>query len=875
VKMRRIVWVLAAAAMACMQGVAARLPAWTDDSGVTLRAVPESFAAGRESVKLTAVVFHTIDVLTRAQYTFTIESEQGVPLRTLGGEASFRPGEPMEFTIGWDGRAEDGAPLPDARYTVHLNVELRADALAGVVPDTEDVEERVEQIQQTRSISLQVLSKPLKKADFRVLAQAGQDPLFPFNHYYGTLHTQTSYSDGGHPNDANCASSTTHAAGDFTPAQAYSYARNTARLDFLGISDHNHQFNDACTGCSAPQVIQRYHDGLAAAASATVDGSFAAIYGMEWGYISNPSYPNEGHVGLFEIPKLFGWEPSSCTVGSNCYYEVFTDPAGVNYPKMYTAALANPSQWGAFGQFNHPSDGTKSAAGQGLDYNSFQYTADGDDVMHTIAVISGPATDYSTAGTDTGNRYAGEPINGPNYSPYNSTDMYNRALSAGFHVGPAADSDVHCSNYGTSTRDRTVIAATALTKTALLDALHHRRVYATSLPTAQLAFTMNANGTTYYMGDGGIRTAGPVATSGSITLHSSVYDSGAHTVTSIKIKEPAAGATDGSANLVASATTSPFDFTLTPAAGKHTYYVYVTLSTGDEMWSAPIWINQTTGPDTTAPTTAITAPTSGSFVKGAVAVSATATDNVGVTKVEFYLDGLLQSTATTAPYSWSWNTAASADGSHTLTTKAYDAAANVGISTAVSVTVDNAAPSTSITAPVAGSTVSGTVTVTASASDNMAVTKVEFYLDGSLRSTATTSPYSLSWNSATAANGTHTLTSKAYDAAGNATTSTGVSVTASNVDNVAPTAPSGLTATGGKRKITLSWTASTDNVGVTGYRVFRAASAAGPFSQIATTTGTTYTDSLATGTTRSYYVQATDAAGNVSPASNTASATAR
>src|SRR5262249_40669937 len=509
------------------------------------------------------------------------------------------------------------------------------------------------------------------KASVIPQAQFGQDPAFPFNHYYGTLHTQTNYSDGGHPNDANCASSTLHQAGDFTPAQAYSYARNTAHLDFLGISDHNHLFNDACSGCTAAQIVQRYHDGLAAAASANTDGSFVAIYGMEWGYIANDSFPNEGHVGLFEVPKLFGWEPSSCTVGSTCYYEVFTDPAGANYPAMYTAALANPSPWGAFGQFNHPSDGTKSAAGQGVDFNSFQHTTNGDDLIHTIAVISGPATDFSTTGTDTGNRYAGEPVNGPNYSPYNSIDMYHRALSAGFHVAPAADSDAHCSNYGTSTRDRTVIAATSLSKAALFDALHQRRVYATSDPTAQLALTMNANGTTYYMGAGGLRTSAPVATSGAITLHSSVFSSAGHTVTSIKIKEPVAGATNGSANLVASGSTSPFDFTFTPAAGQHTYYVYVTLNTGDEPWSAPLWINQGTGPDTTPPTTSITAPVSGSSAKGSTTVTATASDNVGVTKVEFYLDGALQSTSTAAPYSWTWNTTASADGGHSLTTKAY------------------------------------------------------------------------------------------------------------------------------------------------------------------------------------------------------------
>src|SRR5262249_55022562 len=382
-----------------------------------------------------------------------------------------------------------------AKYTVNVTVEMTA-TNAGIVQAATQAgmtqPGRVASIVQQRSIVLQPASGAAVQMAPTLNSQVGQDPLFPFNHYYGTIHTQTAFTDGGHPNTSTCASSTTHAAGDFTPAQAYDYARNTAHLDFLGIEDHNHLFNDACPGCSAAQVIQRYHDGLAAAATANVDGAFVAFYGMEWGFISNDSFPNEGHVGVFESPKLFGWEPTGCTLGSNCFYEVFTDQAGASYPAMYTKALANPSVWGAFGQFNHPSDGTKSAAGQGVDFNTFQYTTDGDDLIHSIAVIFGPATDFSTAGTDTGNRYAGEPVNRPNYSPFNSIDMLNRALSAGFHVAPAADSDVHCANYGTSTRDRTVFAATTLTKAGLFDAWHHRRMYATSLPTAQMAFTMNA-----------------------------------------------------------------------------------------------------------------------------------------------------------------------------------------------------------------------------------------------------------------------------------------------------------------------------------------------------------------------------------------------
>jgi Bacterial Ig domain len=95
------------------------------------------------------------------------------------------------------------------------------------------------------------------------------------------------------------------------------------------------------------------------------------------------------------------------------------------------------------------------------------------------------------------------------------------------------------------------------------------------------------------------------------------------------------------------------------------------------------------GGDTQPPTVSITAPASGATVSGTVSVTANASDNVGVTKVEFYLDGALTSTDTTSPYSWSWDTTAVANGSHSLTAKAYDAALNVGTSTAVSVTVNN------------------------------------------------------------------------------------------------------------------------------------------------------------------------------------------
>jgi hypothetical protein len=96
-------------------------------------------------------------------------------------------------------------------------------------------------------------------------------------------------------------------------------------------------------------------------------------------------------------------------------------------------------------------------------------------------------------------------------------------------------------------------------------------------------------------------------------------------------------------------------------------------------------------------------------------------------------------------------------------------------------------------------------------------------------------------------------------------------------DTTAPSTPSNLTATGGKRKITLAWTASADSggSGVAGYDVYRSATAAGPFTLVAGTASPGYTDSgLIRGTRRWYYVRAYDGAGNRSPASATITAVA-
>jgi len=166
---------------------------------------------------------------------------------------------------------------------------------------------------------------------------------------------------------------------------------------------------------------------------------------------------------------------------------------------------------------------------------------------------------------------------------------------------------------------------------------------------------------------------------------------------------------------------------------------------------------------------------------GIISLSATASDDVGVSKVEFYVDGVLKGTDETSPYSMTLDSKTLTNTSHTLVTKAYDAAGNVGTSTSVTFSIDN--PGVVDQEPpvisVSESGASGIITFTATATDNIGVAKVEFYVDDTLKGTDTTSPYSMTLDSLTLTEGSHTLVGKAYDAAGNIGTSSSITFTVS------------------------------------------------------------------------------------------------
>ncbi|MFP2896220.1 Ig-like domain-containing protein [Corallococcus sp. 4LFB] len=182
-------------------------------------------------------------------------------------------------------------------------------------------------------------------------------------------------------------------------------------------------------------------------------------------------------------------------------------------------------------------------------------------------------------------------------------------------------------------------------------------------------------------------------------------------------------------------------------------------------------------PDTQAPAVELTAPAPGSYVRSTVAVTANATDDVGVARVDFFDGTTPIGSSTVAPFTVSWNTTSQASGVHSLTAQAFDAAGNSGTSSVVSVTVDNNPPlivgSQPQNPPIMQNYVRGTVNAswTVALQGGAPVALAQVFQNGAVVSsnpTSSGSTYYYSWNTLFLGNRSYTLGFQATDAAGNA-----------------------------------------------------------------------------------------------------------
>ncbi|SDK60921.1 Ricin-type beta-trefoil lectin domain-like [Cryobacterium psychrotolerans] len=304
------------------------------------------------------------------------------------------------------------------------------------------------------------------------------------------------------------------------------------------------------------------------------------------------------------------------------------------------------------------------------------------------------------------------------------------------------------------------------------------------------------------------------------------------------------------ATLVGTVTATTFTDTGLAPATTYNYTIKAKDAAGNQSVSGPTAVATTDTIAPTAPGAPVASATTGVQTTLTWAAS---TDNVGVTGYEIYRGTTLVGTVTSTTFTDIGLTPGTI---YSYTVKAKDAAGNGSVSGATAVaTTDTIAP-TVPGAPVASGTSSAQTTLTWVAStDNVGVTGYEVYRGTTLVGTVTSTMFT---DTGLTPITTYNYTIKAKDAAGNQSASLPTSVTTAALDTTAPTVPGAPVASGTTGvQTTLIWTASTDNVGVTGYEVYRGTTLVG------TVTSTTFTDTgLTPATTYSYTIKAKDAAGN-------------
>jgi hypothetical protein len=233
--------------------------------------------------------------------------------------------------------------------------------------------------------------------------------------------------------------------------------------------------------------------------------------------------------------------------------------------------------------------------------------------------------------------------------------------------------------------------------------------------------------------------------------------------------------------------------------------------------------------DTVAPTGGLTSPTDGSVLSGTVGLTAAGADNTGVWKVDFQVDGVTKSTSATSPFGYSWNTTSVANGTHTLTTVVHDYPDNT-VSRMITVNVLNGgATPTAPATPALSGAVAGdrSVALSWSAPGDGGSPLTGYKLYRSTTSGGETLLATLgtatSYTDAGLGNGT---TYYYKLAASNTVGDSSQSAERSSTPFGKAASPALGSATGGNARITLTWSAPSDNGGspLTGYKLYRSTS---------------------------------------------------
>ena len=205
------------------------------------------------------------------------------------------------------------------------------------------------------------------------------------------------------------------------------------------------------------------------------------------------------------------------------------------------------------------------------------------------------------------------------------------------------------------------------------------------------------------------------------------------------------------------------------------------------LFPVTVFVDNIEDADITPPSIVIYDPAANQTVSGTVTFMTIATDNVAIDRVEFYHDYELEFTATNYPYNYEWNsTLIAEDSEHVWHAKAFDTSGNDSQTQPMILfvdNIDNIPPTGFILYPYAGQIVSDNIEIQVSASDNVGIAEVEFYLDGNLLSSDDQVPYAHEWNTnSSSEDEEHVIYATIIDLQGNSTDLSPISVTVNNDD---------------------------------------------------------------------------------------------
>jgi hypothetical protein len=362
------------------------------------------------------------------------------------------------------------------------------------------------------------------------------------NYYFGNLHAHSDYSDGNQDNPG------------YTPFDDYTYAMASQCMDYLGISEHNHFTSNNNPG----NLLSTYGLGITQAVNfTTANPGFIALYGMEWGVISNG-----GHVLVYGdgMNNLWGWETGSGVWGGSSNYNEFVAKSDYTNSTGLFQMVNNNSATNTFTSLAHPNDN---------DYGNLAniaYSATFDAAIALTAVENGPSTSTNTTYSNPGSSMS--------YLWY-----YQKLLSKGYHIAPAIDHDNHNTTFGRTTYSRSAVVAPALSKTNIISGFRNMHVYATQDCDTKVDFTLN----TKIMGSSLVAAGAPVI---AVNL-TDVSTSTAGALIKIMFGIPGSNV---NAVEIYSATGSSLMYIDNNLANLATGYYYIDITNGSSrMVTAPVW----------------------------------------------------------------------------------------------------------------------------------------------------------------------------------------------------------------------------------------------------------------------------------------------